>query len=166
LFKQRFRWAFGTLQCLWKHRGAIGRYGWFGRLALPSMWLFQILFQVVSPLIDLQVAWTLIRVAEAYLTRGLLTRDWQPLPQAVGALWDVAALYTFFVTLELLAAIVAFRLEREKPRLLVWVFWQRFVYRQLMYAVVLRALRRAVQGVATGWGKLERKGTATVQPAA
>ncbi|MFI5371299.1 MAG: glycosyltransferase, partial [Candidatus Eisenbacteria bacterium] len=166
LFKQRFRWAFGTLQCLWKHRGAIGRFGWFGWLALPSMWLFQILFQVVSPLIDLQVAWTLLRVAEAYVTRGLLTRDWQPLPQAVGALWDVAALYTFFVALELLAAIVAFRLEREKPRLLVWVFWQRFVYRQLMYAVVLRSLRRAVEGVATGWGKLERKGTATIQPAA
>jgi poly-beta-1,6 N-acetyl-D-glucosamine synthase len=166
LFKQRFRWAFGTLQCLYKHRRAMGHHGWFGWLALPSMWLFQIAFQVVSPLIDLQVAWTLLKVAEAYVTRGFLTRDWQPLPQAVNTLWDVAALYTFFVLLEMIAAIVAFRLEREKPRLLVWVFWQRFVYRQLMYAVVLRSLRHAIEGVATGWGKLERKNTATVQPAA
>ncbi|MGH9420690.1 MAG: glycosyltransferase, partial [Thermoanaerobaculia bacterium] len=35
LFKQRFRWAFGTLQALWKHRRALGRYGWFGRVMLP-----------------------------------------------------------------------------------------------------------------------------------
>jgi hypothetical protein len=35
---------------------------------------------------------------------------------------------------------------------------QRFVYRQLMYSVVIRAVSAAVRGVGTGWGKLERTG--------
>ena len=43
--KQRFRWAFGTLQCLWKHRDATfrPRYGALGLIALPQTWLFQFL---------------------------------------------------------------------------------------------------------------------------
>ncbi|HTK30629.1 MAG TPA: glycosyltransferase [Candidatus Saccharimonadaceae bacterium] len=159
LYRQRFRWAFGTLQCLWKHRDAMGRNGWFGCVALPSLWLFQIVFQALSPLVDLQVAWTLVRAGEVTLTRGLLTRDWQPLPQAVAALSSVLFLYLFFFVLELIGAVVAIALDRERWRLLGWLFWQRFVYRQVMYAVVLRSLRMALVGRAAGWGKLERKGT-------
>src|SRR5205085_6126809 len=53
LFKQRFRWAFGTLQCLWKHRRAVGRHGAFGWIALPSLWLYQILFPAISPFMDI-----------------------------------------------------------------------------------------------------------------
>src|SRR5205823_1635845 len=45
LSRQRFRWAFGTLQCLWKHRSATFRYGAFGWIALPSLWMYQILFR-------------------------------------------------------------------------------------------------------------------------
>lgn len=159
LFKQRFRWAYGTLQCLWKHRSALGRYGWFGWVMLPSLWLFQVLFQILSPLVDLQVAWTLINVGEAWLTRGLLRQDWQPLPQAVAALSQIGFLYALFFAIELLASIVAFRLDRERMRLLWWLFWQRFVYRQLMYAVMIKSVLTALQGVRAGWSKLERKGT-------
>ncbi len=166
LYRQRFRWSFGTLQCLWKHRAAVGRYGWFGRLALPTLWLFQIAFQILSPIIDLEIAWTIARVASGYFTRALLTQDWQPLPQAVESLSTVGFLYLFFFILELIGGTVAVLLDREKKRLLWWLFWQRFVYRQVMYAVVWRSLRTAVVGHHAGWGKLERKGTATVeQPA-
>ncbi len=163
LFRQRFRWSFGTLQCLWKHRDAVGRYGWFGRLALPTLWLFQIAFQVLSPIIDLEIAWTLLRVGISYFTRALLTQDWQPLPQAVDSLSTVAFLYLFFFLLELLGGTVSVLLDREKKRLLWWLFWQRFVYRQVMYAVVWRSLRTAIIGHHAGWGKLERKNTATIE---
>ena len=54
-FRQRFRWTFGTLQCLWKQRGALFTCGWFGWLALPTLWLFQVLFQILSPLVDLGI---------------------------------------------------------------------------------------------------------------
>lgn len=162
LYRQRFRWSFGTLQCLWKHRDAVGHYGWFGRLALPTLWLFQIGFQVLSPIIDLEIAWTLGRVSLNYFTRALLTQDWQPLPAAVDSLSTVGFLYLFFFLLELLGGTVAVLLDREKKRLLWWLFWQRFVYRQVMYAVVWHSLRTAITGHHAGWGKLERKNTATV----
>ena len=163
LYRQRFRWTFGTLQCLWKHRDAVGRYGWFGRLALPTLWLFQIAFQILSPIIDLEIVWTLVAVAASYFTRALLTQDWQPLPQAVESLSTVGFLYLFFFLLELLGGTIAVLLDREKKRLLWWLFWQRFVYRQVMYAVVWRSLRTAVIGHHAGWGKIERKNTATVE---
>ncbi len=160
LFKQRFRWTHGTLQCLWKHRDALGRYGWFGRVGLPGLWLFQIGYQVLSPIIDLQIVWTLWRVGQSYLTSALLTRDWQPLPQATEAFMGIATLFVFFFLLELGGAAVAYRLDRARARDLWWLFWQRFVYRQVMYAVVLKSIRQAIVGRRAGWAKLERKGTA------
>ncbi|HMC20814.1 MAG TPA: hypothetical protein VKL19_03110, partial [Thermoanaerobaculia bacterium] len=49
-------------------------------------------------------------------------------------------------------------------RVLVWLFWQRFLYRQVMYAVLLKSLKTAISGIRTGWGKLERKGTVALLP--
>ncbi|HWP90112.1 MAG TPA: glycosyltransferase, partial [Burkholderiales bacterium] len=55
LARQRFRWAYGTLQCLWKHRDMVFNWnyralGWF---SLPSVWFFQIILVAVTPLVDL-----------------------------------------------------------------------------------------------------------------
>jgi cellulose synthase/poly-beta-1,6-N-acetylglucosamine synthase-like glycosyltransferase len=164
LFRQRFRWAFGTLQSLWKHRRALGRYGWFGNLALPSLWLFQIGFQTLSPLIDLQILWTLGHVVSRAWNSGLMNRDWQPFAQSLASLYVIGFMYAFFFVIELIGSLVAFRLDREDSGVLVWLFWQRFLYRQLMYAVVLRSIKTAVSGIRTGWGKLERKGTVELLP--
>jgi len=164
LFGQRFRWAFGTLQCLWKHRRAVGRYGWFGSVMLPSLWLFQVVFQALSPLIDLQILWTLSNVASTWWWRGWLSHDWQPLPQALTSLYLIGFMYAFFFVVELVGSFVAFKLDREDSRVLVWLFWQRFLYRQVMYAVLLKSLKTAISGIRTGWGKLERKGTVDLLP--
>jgi peptidoglycan-N-acetylglucosamine deacetylase len=158
LFKQRFRWAFGTLQSLWKHRRALGRYGWFGRVMLPTLWLFQVVFQVLSPLVDLQIVWTLTNVIHAWL-RGGLNNDWQPLPQALASLYLVLFMYGFFFLIEIIGSAIAFKLDHENPKPLIWLLWQRFLYRQLMYAVLLKSLQTAFSGIRAGWGKLERKGT-------
>ena len=55
LIRQRFRWTFGTLQAVWKHRDTVGkpRYGTLGWVAIPNIFLFQILLPLVSPVIDL-----------------------------------------------------------------------------------------------------------------
>jgi cellulose synthase/poly-beta-1,6-N-acetylglucosamine synthase-like glycosyltransferase/peptidoglycan/xylan/chitin deacetylase (PgdA/CDA1 family) len=161
LFRQRFRWAFGTLQCLWKHRGALGRHGWFGRVMLPSLWLFQVVYQAISPLVDLQIVWTLGTVVQAW-ARGRLTHDWQPLPNALESLYVVGFMYAFFFVIELIGAAIAFRLDDEDGRILVWLFWQRFLYRQLMYAVLLKSVKTAISGMRASWGKLERKGTVVI----
>jgi len=68
-------------------------------------------------------------------------------------------MYSFFFVVELIGALVAYKLDHENPKALVWLFWQRFLYRQLMYAVILKSIKTAMSGMRTGWGKLERKGT-------
>jgi hypothetical protein len=54
--------------------------------------------------------------------------------------------------------------EKRFPGLLLIA--QRFVYRQLMYWVVLKAVSAAIRGHWVGWGKLERTGRATAPASA
>lgn len=158
-FRQRFRWAFGTLQCLFKHKSALFRFGWFGRLALPTLWLFQVVFQALAPLMDLQILYSLGVFAWAWYARGVHQRDWQPLPEAWRALEQVAFLYSLFFVAELISGIVAYRLDRQKMGPLTWLFLQRFVYRQIMYGVIYKSIATAIVGKRQGWGKLDRKAT-------
>ena len=155
LAKQRFRWAFGTLQCLWKHRGILGnpRYGAFGMIAMPSLWVYQIGFQAIAPIVDLTIVWSLIY--SKFIA-----------PNTNGQNADMLLGYwALFSAVELLGAWIAFRLDREDKKLLVWLLLQRFVYRQLMYYVIVKSLVVAVRGSLVGLGKFERKGTVQ-QPAA
>ena len=140
LAKQRFRWAFGTLQCLWKHRSAVGHHGAFGCLALPSLWVYQILFPAISPFMDLTVLWAVFQ------TNFLL----------------ISSYYLLIFLVELIAAIIAVRMDKADGRMLPWLFFQRFLYRQLMYYVILKAVVSAIRGGAVGWGKLDRTGTAKI----
>src|SRR5256714_3419666 len=52
LMRQRFRWSFGILQAVWKHRSVFARKGVLGWVALPNILIFQILLPLVSPFID------------------------------------------------------------------------------------------------------------------
>ena len=62
LSKQRFRWSFGTLQCVWKHRRTLlrPRFGTLGLVAMPNLWIFQLLFPFISPVADLLFVWSLV----------------------------------------------------------------------------------------------------------
>jgi cellulose synthase/poly-beta-1,6-N-acetylglucosamine synthase-like glycosyltransferase/peptidoglycan/xylan/chitin deacetylase (PgdA/CDA1 family)/spore germination protein YaaH len=157
--RQRHRWAFGSLQVLWKHRGVLFRYGWFGWVAVPSVWLFQILFQTLGPLVDLQVLYAVANYVSSVLLRAALHQDWQPLPQVTHALLQTAFFYALFFVVDLAAAFVAFRLDRERLRDLWWLFLQRFVYRQTLYYVLWKSVVSALKGRRRGWGKLRRMGT-------
>src|SRR5947207_5403070 len=53
LMRQRFRWSFGILQSVWKHRGVFAREGVLGWIALPNIAIFQVLLPLVSPFIDI-----------------------------------------------------------------------------------------------------------------
>jgi hypothetical protein len=64
-----------------------------------------------------------------------------------------------FTTVDLICGYVAYRLDvRERRFPAVLLLAQRFVYRQLMYGVVIRAVGAALAGIGIGWGKLERTG--------
>jgi peptidoglycan-N-acetylglucosamine deacetylase len=146
LNKQRFRWAFGVLQALWKHRAELfrPRHGAFGMVVMPSLWLFNVLFLALAPIVDVTVV------------ISLFTHEF----------WTVAAYAAALFALDLGASLVAYRLDRENPLELVWLFLQRLFYRQFMYYVVLRAMLAAIRGRAVGWGKLQRRGTAVLPSAA
>jgi peptidoglycan-N-acetylglucosamine deacetylase len=159
LTRQRYRWTFGTLQCLWKHRSALFHYGWFGALALPSLWLFQIAAQMLAPLVDLQLVLALTsRISEwiGSLAHSDITPGSDPM------LWVIVAVYGAFLVLELAAGYIAYSLDDE-PKQDLWLLpTQRVVYRQVMYWVALRAVVRALGGLSHGWGKLKRSGSVTL----
>lgn len=159
LARQRFRWAYGTLQCVWKHRDVLfrPRYGALGFFALPNVWIFQILFPLISPVMDLILVYTLLSSA--------LDRLQQPTGYSFTNLRQVLFYYALFLAVDWSAACFAFALERkERWRLLWWLFLQRFCYRQVMYYVMVKSVTTAMRGAVVGWGKLERKATVEVQP--
>jgi len=141
LARQRYRWAFGTLQNLWKHRAALARHGAFGLVALPSLWMYQILFPAISPIMDVTVVWAIFAGNAAH----------------------VLAYYGLMVGVEFLGAALALWMDKGSWKLLPWLFLQRFVYRQMMYYVILKSIFAAVRGGAVGWNKFERRGTAQME---
>jgi cellulose synthase/poly-beta-1,6-N-acetylglucosamine synthase-like glycosyltransferase/peptidoglycan/xylan/chitin deacetylase (PgdA/CDA1 family) len=159
LARQRFRWAYGTLQCMWKHLDALfrPRYGTLAFVAMPNVWIFQILFPLISPVMDLMLLYTLVSAG--------LDRLQQPTGYSSTNLQQVLFYYALFLAIDWVSACFAFFLEkRERWRLLWWLFLQRFCYRQVMYYVMIKSVAMAVRGPLVGWGKLERKATAEARP--
>ncbi|MEA3019189.1 MAG: hypothetical protein QOI47_713 [Actinomycetota bacterium] len=136
LWKQRYRWSYGTMQAMWKHRHAVRERGPLGRTALPYLHLFQVLLPLLAPVVDL---FTLFGVF--YL---------RPLP--------LIAYWVGFNLAALALALFAFRLDGESPRSLWALPLQQFVYRQLMYLVVVQSVTTAVLGSTVRWHKLDRTG--------
>ncbi|WP_309692401.1 glycosyltransferase [Armatimonas sp.] len=144
LLKQRFRWTFGTLQVLWKNRRTClnPRYGAFGMVVVPLLWVFQFLLPALAPAADLGILF-------AALSGNLLA--------AGGYL-------LFFLLLELSAAALALQLDGGVRYRLLWELpIQRVAYRYLLFAVLIRTLRAAFSGIRASWGKLERRGSARIQ---
>jgi len=159
LLKQRFRWSFGTLQCMWKHKDVLlrPRYGTLGMVALPNTWVFQLLVNAIAPLADLMFVLSLVSVWLVGLQHGGT--------YAVASLEQILTLYAIFLLVDWIAAVIAFLAEPEEELRLTWlVFLQRFAYRQFMYVVVLRAFVAAARGGLVGWGKLDRKATVELRP--
>lgn len=139
--RQRLRWSYGTLQATWKHRRAITSpknrpERVLGRVVLPYTILYSVLFALLGPTVDLLVL------------LGLVT----------GRLAGSLALWALVTGVAVVLHGVALRIDREPLHTLWAVPFQQFVHRQIMYVVVIRALRDAVFGTRHGWNKLERSG--------
>jgi cellulose synthase/poly-beta-1,6-N-acetylglucosamine synthase-like glycosyltransferase/peptidoglycan/xylan/chitin deacetylase (PgdA/CDA1 family) len=137
LAKQRFRWSFGTLQAAWKHRDAlfVPKYGTLGFIALPSIWLFQVLLATLSPF------------AEVAMVVALTAGNWR----------TVLLYYFAFFFLEVATGLLAYMLEGVPAWDLLLLLFQRIYYRQMMLFVLGKSLIFALRGRLVGWGKLERK---------
>jgi cellulose synthase/poly-beta-1,6-N-acetylglucosamine synthase-like glycosyltransferase/peptidoglycan/xylan/chitin deacetylase (PgdA/CDA1 family)/spore germination protein YaaH len=155
LLKQRFRWSFGTLQCLWKHREALfdPKRPILGFVALPQIWLFQIILTVAAPLVDLAAVWSIISAVMAHYSH--------PVEWSSDDLVRELLYWTAFTMVDLSAAALGMALEKRAPWWdIIWLPVQRFGYRQMMYYVVVKAVLTALRGPRVTWGKLERRNTA------
>jgi len=154
LMRQRFRWSFGILQAIWKHRMAFVRNKAMGLFALPNILVFQMLLPLVSPFIDLMFV--------TGVAKYFLDRHYHP-EAASAASFDKLLLYFVgFLMIDFVTSTVAFSLERRHPAnkgdgwLLFHIWLQRFAYRQLFSIVLLKTLKRAIDGKPFNWEKLER----------
>ncbi|MGW7541305.1 bifunctional polysaccharide deacetylase/glycosyltransferase family 2 protein [Streptomyces sp. NPDC054770] len=139
LWSQRYRWSYGTMQALWKHRKSLtdkGPSGRFGRVGMPLVVLFQIVTPVFAPLIDVFTVYSMIFV------------DFE------------AALLAWLAVLgiQLACAAYAFRLDKEKYRYLAMMPLQQLAYRQMMYLVLIHSCITALTGGRLRWQKLKRTG--------
>lgn len=139
LVKQRFRWSYGVLQALFKHRRAALRPGSrrVGLFMLPTILGAHLLTPMLAPAADLGA------FIAIYLGFGASV-----IPFAIAS-----------VIADLSITVFAMRLDRA-PAKLAWdwlVF--RALYRWILFFALARAVFAALRGGAVGWGKLVRKGS-------
>lgn len=137
--KQRYRWTFGILQCLYKHRKALfnRENKKLGFIAIPNM-IFQYVLLATAPLADIIFIIALVS----------------------GNMF-VAYFYLVFLLLDSLVSVYAFSLEKEDKKPLLTLFIQRIIYRQFFTFVVWKSFVYAIKGQLQGWNKLKRTGNAT-----
>jgi cellulose synthase/poly-beta-1,6-N-acetylglucosamine synthase-like glycosyltransferase len=143
-WRQRYRWSYGTMQAMWKHRGALadrGPAGRFGRLGLPFLALFGIALPLLAPVIDILTIYGF-----AFSNR-----------------WQTVYAWLAMLALQTVSAVVAFRLDREPMRAILMLPLQQFIYRQLIYLVMVQSAITAVTGARMRWHKLRRTGTAATK---
>ncbi len=159
LMRQRFRWSFGIMQSVWKHRAAMKQKGALGWVALPNVIIFQILLPLVSPFIDIMFV---VGAATYFVNKYFHPESANP-----ASFHRLVVYFALFMVIDFIASAVAFTLERQQPGgrrdflLLGHVWLQRFAYRQLFSLVLIKTLKRAMEGGGFAWDKLER--TASVR---
>ncbi len=138
LWSQRYRWCYGTMQAMWKHRGALRQGHSLGRFGLPYLLLFQVLLPLAAPVVDI------------FAVYGLIFLPLKP----------VAAYWLGFNVLQMVLGVIAFRLDGEKLAPLWALPLQQLVYRQLMYLVVFQSAISALGGLRLRWQRIVHKGLA------
>ncbi len=139
LYRQRYRWSYGTMQAMWKHRKALterGDSGRFGRVGLPFLTLFGVALPLLAPVVDIMLLYGLV-------------------------FWELSATmvaWGLMLALQLFTAAVAFRFDNESLRPLWRLPLQQFAYRQLMYLVLIQSAVTAMTGARLRWHKLHRAG--------
>lgn len=141
LTKQRFRWMFGHIQALWKHRSMLfnHHYYWLGMFIMPNS-----LISIMIPLLF----WPLL----AYISiQNILVGN-----------YEVILIYFLItMTIQFIVAAIGLRLAHERPGLLWAVPFARFIYGPIRLYILYKTVITALRGSYVGWNKLLRAGTAT-----
>jgi hypothetical protein len=104
--------------------------------------LFQVLLPLLAPVVDVFALYGLVFLNP----------------------WRVLGVWAGFVALQLAMGLYAFRLDNERPGPLWSLPLQQFVYRQLMYLVVIQSVFTALAGHRLRWQRMERYGSLSTPP--
>ncbi|WP_446741635.1 glycosyltransferase [Silvibacterium acidisoli] len=154
LMRQRFRWSFGTLQAIFKHKQAFRTNRAMGLFALPNILIFQLMLPLVSPFIDLMFV--------AGVIHYFVDRYFHPEAASAASFEKLLTYFLTFLIIDFVTSALAFSLERKHPAnkgdkwLLFHIWLQRFAYRQVFSIVLFRTMKRAIDGRPFAWDKLER----------
>jgi cellulose synthase/poly-beta-1,6-N-acetylglucosamine synthase-like glycosyltransferase/peptidoglycan/xylan/chitin deacetylase (PgdA/CDA1 family) len=139
LWRQRYRWCYGTMQCMWKHKRSViegGPSGHFGRRCLIYLSLSQILLPLLAPVVDLTGIYGFVFVRSV----------------------DFVAFWLGFNALQVFVCVYALRIDRERIRTVWALVLQQVAYRQLMYLVTIQSLMTALLGTRHRWQAITRTG--------
>jgi cellulose synthase/poly-beta-1,6-N-acetylglucosamine synthase-like glycosyltransferase len=152
LARQRARWQKGLIDTLWPNRDVLfrGRYGRFGSVILPYMWVFELL----APVLELLGYSTIILAAAL----GMLSRQFFLLFLLFG--------YAFATLISIGAVLLEemtyrrYNKSREVARLLLYCLFEHFPYRQVTMIWRLQGLWQYFRGDLQ-WREMKRTGIST-----
>jgi peptidoglycan-N-acetylglucosamine deacetylase len=138
--KQRFRWSFGMMQSFWKHRDLLFSFkkiniGW---IVLPNLLIYNFIIPLFSPVVDIM------------FIAGLFTKH----------AGEYLFFYVLYFVVDCIISSLAYRYDNQNfdIKTALYLFIQRFIYRQLLFFVLLKAYLKAMKGELASWGVLKRTG--------
>jgi cellulose synthase/poly-beta-1,6-N-acetylglucosamine synthase-like glycosyltransferase/peptidoglycan/xylan/chitin deacetylase (PgdA/CDA1 family) len=160
--KQRNRWMYGTLQCIWKHKEMVfnPKYGYLGLVILPEI-IFSFLFiglagYMLYMLVLLLVSFGIAIINNRSDITNLMDTD---LLRTLALLLASLALYYFTQILAL-----ALDKNNNKWSVLFYLPYQMVVYRVILWWVQLTVVFKAIKGTQQSWNYLTRKGLKSQNP--
>lgn len=154
------------MQSFWKNRKTLlnKKYGYFGMVGMPNILIYQIILPLFSPLADLFMFISLISgLFSLSAINNLTLTGFSGILSLHNGFGQVLFYYIIFIVVDMIFAAMAFRMEKEKYTNLLYIFPQRFFWRQLMYVVLFRSFRKAIKGELETWGTLKRTGNVKEQ---
>lgn len=139
-FRQRYRWVYGTIQCIWKYRSWFFSYqrpalGW---VVLPNALIFNLVIPALVPVLDFALILGLA---------GLVS------------IWSVLIPFLVYTLFDIWGAFEGISYEKNPPhRLIPLVVWQRFFYRYALAAAIIQSVGVALAGTFVAWGEQSRRG--------
>ena len=142
VLKQRRRWSYGAAQVSAIHGKRLldTREGRVGLIALPWLFVAQVVLPAAGPIVDGFLLWL------------VLNGDWSP----------AAGMLGLAISAEMVLAAWALRTDGESLRHLWLVPVARVVWRPLLLLAVSGSLRKWLLGKSVHWRKVRRRNTVTV----
>ncbi len=155
-YKQRFRWAFGTFQVVWKNKHIMfnPKYGSFSLFALPYM-VFGLVNLIFLPLTSIGI----ITIVGRMILSGLNKYSFSPLDDK--STLNLILIFVVFTLISILRILYSITKDKSHNKYQMLYAYPIIVtvYNFLISYITIRAFFACIKGQRQGWGHLVRKGS-------